>query len=116
MGDIVIGGTVNGDIPLELTSKIKLQIMFPENIVCNQDVVITKEAIKHANVIMEYTPKSFTVDEDGVVYVNELEIVGVSLENESGLQNDVDAELERLFALNDERVAEMIEFYEEYGK
>lgn len=29
--------------------------------------------------------------------------------------DDVEKELERLFALNDERVAEMIKFYEEYG-
>ena len=30
--------------------------------------------------------------------------------------DNAEKELERLFALNDERVAEMIEFYEKYGK
>ena len=92
LGDdtIIISGCVQRDTPLNLISEIKLPIMFPSNSAGGQDVVITKEAVKHISlsgqykklpkVTMEYIPRRATV-KDGITYIHELEIIGFSLED-----------------------------------
>lgn len=87
---VIISGYVQRDTPLNLISEIKLSIAFPGNSVGDKNVVITREAIKHISssgqykkipkVIMEYMPRSGTMY-DGVMYINELEIVRFRLED-----------------------------------
>lgn len=87
----VVCGTVKRDKPLE-HSKIQLPIGFPANNAWGKNVVITHEAIEHISssgqykklpkLIMEYIPSRATIDNDGVMYVQELKIIGFHLESD----------------------------------
>lgn len=87
----IISGTVKRDKPLGF-SKIQLPIGFPANDAWGKNVVITREAIEHISssgqykklpkLIMEYTPSRATIDENGVMYVQELKIIGFHLESD----------------------------------
>jgi hypothetical protein len=87
----VVCGTVKRDKPLEY-SKIQLPIGFPANDAWGKNVVITREAIEHISssgqykklpkLIMDYMPSRAMFDEDGVMYVQELKIIGFHLESD----------------------------------
>ena len=87
----VVCGTVKRDKPLE-HSKIQLSIGFPANDACGKNVVITREAIEHISssgqykklpkLIMEYIPSRAMFNKDGVMYVQELKIIGFHLEDD----------------------------------
>ena len=88
---VVIDGYVQRDTPLNLISEIKLPIVFPVDPVDGQNVVITREAIKHISesgqykklpkLTMKYMPKSIIMKDD-IIYIRELEIIGFGLEDE----------------------------------
>lgn len=87
----VISGTVELDKPLEF-AKIQLPIGFPANDAWGKNVVITREAIEHISssgqykklpkLIMEYVPTRGMCDENGVLYIQELKIIGFHLESD----------------------------------
>ena len=83
--------TVEHNKPLEF-SKIQLSIGFPSNNAWGKNFVIARESIKHISssgqykklpkLIMEYMPTRGTIGEDGVMYVQELKIIGFHLESD----------------------------------
>ena len=87
----VVCGTVKRDQPLEF-SKIQLPIGFPANDAWGKNVVITHEAIERISssgqykklpkLIMEYVPTRWMCDENGVLYIQELKIIGFHLEDD----------------------------------
>ena len=89
MDHYIITGEVKRDKPLE-NDKVQLSIGFPTNDAWGKNVVITREAIKYISssgqykklpkLIMEYRPTRMMIDENGIMYIQELNIIGFHLE------------------------------------